>query len=145
MADLTTQDINIVRTQNHAYSFHVNGLKPNTKHKMYVDGVDNTWATKQHGKDFGDDLISNGDGALSVQLLAQWAYPRNQNFELPEQQSVAFQTNNVGQGSTQASTKRVNNYVIIEIKSDDSLSYAQFQLKLNLILTAGPVKDVYPI
>jgi hypothetical protein len=145
MPDLNEQDFNIVRTQNHFYEMSVTGLLPNTKHNIYFDGEDIQFRTKQFGKDFGDDLISNANGILHIGILMQLPFPRDQNFELPEQQTLSFQTNMFGPGTDPRVTQTVVNYRIIELKSSNGLSYAQFRMKFPLVLTPGPVRTLYPI
>ena len=145
MADLTTEGYNVVRTQNHFYEMVARGLLPNTKHNIYFDGEDIGAITKQYGKDFGEDLVSTSNGILVFGMLAQYEFPRDQNFELPEQQTISFQTNMFGPGTAPRETRVVVNYRFIEIKNAAETSYAQFRMPLNLVLTPGPVRTLYPI
>ena len=145
MTDLTTQDLNITRTQNHFYELGARGLTPSTKHNIYLDDEDIGFRTKQFGKDFGDDLITDENGTIFFGVLLQLPFPRDQNFELPEQQTVSFQTNMFGPGADPRIAKTVINYRIVELRSTSGLSYAQFRIQFPLVLTPGPVKTLYPI
>ena len=144
MTDLVTKATNINRTQNHRYRFLFNGLLPNTKHKMYIDGVDYTFATRQLGKDFGDDLISGPSGELDVFVLYEIPFSRDQNFELPQTQSVAYQEQ-IYNNQESKTYRVVNNYVLFEVKSADENSYAQYSMRNSILLTAGAVDTLYPI
>ena len=144
MADLTTAALNINRVQTHRYIFRFSGLMPNTKHTMYVDDVDHTALTRQNGKDFGDDLISDGNGELQVHVLYEIPYNRELNFELPQTTTLSFQEDIFGRQSS-ANARRVENYVVFSVKNAAETSYAQHVMSMPMILTAGPVETLYPI
>lgn len=143
MSDLTTTDKSTKRVQTQVFYFGASGLRPNTKHTFYIDGVNHNFAARQYGKDFGDDLISDSSGELHIEYLMEFSYNRDQNFELPEQQTLSYQTGQLQ--ASQQSNKVARNYVLIEVKSVDGLSYAQHMKKINRILTAGNVRTLYSI
>ena len=144
MANLTDPALNIIRTQNHYYEFAISGLLPNTKHSVTLDGVDHAFATKQKGKDFGADLISDANGQLRVGVLVELRFPRDQNFELPRRTTLQFQNEQLATESRQA-VNITKNYRIFEFTSANGLSKAQFIMPLSTLLTAGPVSVLYPI
>jgi hypothetical protein len=141
--NLQEQATGVFRTTNLIYNFRVTGLKPSTFHRVYLDGVDVTWASRQPGKDYGNRPQSDESGNMWLEILTQTDFPRVQNFELPTRRSVSFQTEQLTRGS--ASHTRVSNFIIFEIKSDDGTSYATFQAEQNVLLTNGPVQAVNPI
>ena len=147
MTDLTTNALNVNRTQNHFYELTARGLRPNTKVAINIDGVDHGYATKQRGKDFGADLISDENGILQYGVLYEVAYARDMNFELPQGQTLSFQdsVNNSGDTGSRQSNRIIVNNKIIELISPDGQSYSQFIRALNIILTAGSVRTLYPI
>lgn len=145
MSDLTTEGFNITRTQNHTYKFEITGLRPNTKHTITIDDEDYGFATRQFGKAPGADLISDADGNLSLLVLYEIEFNRTQNFELNQTQSLATEGNALNQQQNRKAVNTVINYKVIEVKSFDGLSQTQFIMKQNLILTAGPVRTLYPV
>lgn len=140
--NLTDVDKSISRTSHRIFLIQANGLRPNTKHKLYLDGVEHTFAARQLGKDFGDDLISDQSGRIDLEYLMQFNFNRDQNFELPEQQTLSYRDSVL---NTQRSNRVVKNYVLVEIKSADGQSYAQHVRTINRILTQGPVRTLYPV
>lgn len=144
MSDLTTQATNINRTQNHRYRFRFSGLMPNTKHTLYVDGVDYGYATRQIGKDFGADLVSDVDGILDVFVLYEIPFNRNQNFELPQTPTLSFQEEIVNRQSSQ-NARRVENFVLFEVKNAAETSYAQYSMKMPLLLTPGAAETLFDV
>ena len=144
MTDLNTQALNINRTQNKRYRLRFAGLLPRTKHSITIDGVDYGYATRQIGSDFGDDLVSDQDGILDVIILYEIPFNRTQNFELPQTPTLAFQEGIVNRQSSQ-DLANVSNYILIEVKSANENSYAQYSMRLNMLLTAGPLETLYPI
>lgn len=146
MTDLTTRGLNVTRTQNHFYQCRATGLRPNTKHNVFIEGEDVGFRARQFGKVFGDDLISDENGQLLFGLLHEIEFARNRNFELPQSQTLSFQDGQVNNtaGSRQAS-QTVKNNLIIELVSPDGQSQSQIVLKMNIILTAGPVNQLFPI
>jgi len=147
MVDLTTKGLNVTRTQNHYYRFAVAGLRPNTKHNITIDGVDYAFATKQFGKDFGADLLSDENGELKLGVLYELRYGRDANFELPQRQTLSFQDDVLNSGSTgdRKVSKTIVKKRIIELISPDGLSYAQYVFSTNILMTAGPIRVLYPI
>lgn len=145
MTDLTTEGLNITRTQNHTYRFEVTGLRPNTKHTITIDDEEYAFATRQFGKAPGADLISNADGELQLFILYEIEFNRTQNFELNQTQSLATEGNAFNQQQNRKAVNTVTNYKVVEVKSFDGLSQAQFIMRQNLILTAGPVRTLYPV
>jgi hypothetical protein len=57
------------------------GLKPSTKYKFYLDGVELGFAVKPFGKKLGDDLISGADGTLSFSVLYDFQFEGNYAFD----------------------------------------------------------------
>ena len=144
MTDLTTRGLNVSRVQAHFYQFAANGLRPLTKHNIFIEGEDRGFATRQFGKAFGDDLISDENGVIQFGLLHEIAFNREQLFELPQGQTLSFQDRQIAQTTRQSSATVVNN-LIIELISPDEQSQAQFVVRLNLLLTPGPVNQLFPI
>lgn len=144
MADLNTQGFNINRVQAHRYRFSFSGLLPNTKHSMFVDGENYNALTRQAGKDFGADLISDENGVLRVQVLYEIPFNRERNFELPQTTTLAFQEEVVNRQSSR-DFRRVNNYVVFEVKSANENSYAQYVMTMPILLTAGGLPTLFPI
>lgn len=146
MTDLTSRGLNVTRTQNHFYQFAASGLRPNTKHNVFIEDEDVGFRTRQFGKEFGADLISNENGELFFGILHEIEFARNRNFELPQGQTLSFQDSQVNNtaGSRQAS-QTVKNNLIVELISPDGQSQTQIVMNLNIILTAGPVNQLFPI
>ena len=135
--DLTTQALHVNRVQTHMPLFRTTGLKPNTNHNVYLDGELYNFAVKPFGKDLGAACTSDSNGSLIFYMLYEVEYNRGQNFEFDITQSINIDpTNNT--------ENRVKNYRLIEVKSADGSSYAQFVMTVNLLLTAGPVRTLYP-
>jgi len=132
--DLTTKALNVIRTQTHMVLFRVAGLRPNTKHLAYLDGQEYGFATKQFGKDLGEDLISDSSGAITVYVLYEVEFNRTQNFEFAVSQSLSFQNNQINQQASRQEAAKVNNFRIFEFKSPDGNSYAQYRMELPLLL-----------
>lgn len=144
MVDLNTQGFNINRVQAHRYRFRFNGLLPNTKHTLYVDGVNYNAVSRQSGKNFGEDLISDENGYMIVTVLYEIPYNRNSNFELPQTTTLAFQEEVVNNQNSK-DFRLVENYVVFEVKSASENSYAQYVMPMPILLTAGGVNTLYPI
>jgi hypothetical protein len=144
MADLTTPALNVTRVQTHAYKFTFTGLLPNTKHTVFYDGVDHTFATRTWGGDYGGELISDENGMLLVEMLIEIEFNRDQNFELPQGQSLSSQERTVNTQQRRLA-KVVVQKRIIEAKSANDLSYGQIIVDQNLVLTPGTVRTLYPI
>jgi len=144
MTSLSNNALNIVRTQNHFYEFNVAGLTPNTKHTIMIDEVDHSWATKQFGKDFGADMISDNDGKMKIGILFELPFPRDQNFELPRTNTLQFQNEQLSSGTRQ-DLNIVSNIRVLELKTADGSVKAQFMLNLPTILSAGTVSTLFPI
>lgn len=145
MTNLTDQSLNVTRTQNHFYQMRAAGLRPTTKHAITIDGVDYAFATRQFGKAFGDDLISNDNGEIVFGILYEIPFARDQNFELPQRQTLQFEADRVQTQNTRRNLNVVNNFKIIELISADGQSYTQLQLRLPLLIQGGPVAAVFPI
>lgn len=141
MNNLTTRAQNITRTQNHYYHMRASGLRPNTKHNIFIEGIDRGYSTRQFGKNFGEDLISDENGEIRYGVLYELEYNRDKNFEIPSKQQT---DPNNQQGSKKPSRIFVENK-IIELISPDGGSQCQFVLKLNIILTDNPVSAQFPI
>ncbi len=144
MSNLTNQSLNVVRTQNHFYEYNITGLDPNTVHQITIDDVDHGFATKQNGKDFGEALISNADGELSIGVLFELRFPRDQNFELPRVNTLQFQNEQLA-SENRKTVNTVNNFRVLEVASFNGSSRAQLVLRINSLLNSGPVRTLYPI
>lgn len=144
-SDIATKSLNTIRTQTHMTFFGVQGLRPNTRHDVYLEGELYTFACKQFGKDLGEDLISDENGRLAFYMLHEVEFNRNMNFELQSSQSLAFQSSGVNQQDSRREANLVTNYKIVEIKSPDGNSYSQLNLESPLLLTPGTVRTLYPI
>jgi len=141
--DLTTQALNTGRTQNHFYELRCFGLRPSTVHTITFMGVDHGFATRQFGKDFGASLISDSDGELKLGMLVQLPYSRDLNFELPQTQTLQYQSEQLN-----ANRKAVNtadNYREVKITSADGRSVAVMVINIKSLLTAGTVRTLYAI
>ena len=144
MADLTSTALNIVRTQNHYYELDFFGLVPNTIHTITFQGRDWGYATKQLGKDFGDNLVSNDNGEIRTGILMELLFPRDQNFELPKRTTLQYQNEQLSSGSKKA-VNIIDNYRVFELTSINGSSKAQYIMHFPFLLTAGPVSTLYPI
>lgn len=110
------------KTQCKGITIDFGGLKPLTRHDCLVDGLNYNWATKQFGKNIGDDLISDVKGKINITIL----------FEIPYEGTIAHDNivtrvdNNLLLGNQ--SEQRTNNYMVtnkvIEIKGNNS--YAKY-------------------
>jgi hypothetical protein len=142
MADLNEQALNITRVQTHKLTLGFNGLLPRTKHILYMDGVDHSFASRQMGKEPGDDIISDANGEAVVEFYYEVPFARDQNFELPQTPSLSFQESVLSDSRRQ---NLVTNVLKIELKSSNEQSYAQYLLNLDLLLTGGPLRTQFPI
>ena len=141
MSDLNTQAQTVTRSQNRLFKVSFSGLAPNTIHYPYLDGVDHTFATKQFGKDYGEELITDENGDLDMYFMREIVWNRTQNFELPENPSVNYQNNQLGSQSFAS----VKNIFVFEVRSITDESHAQMQFETNILLTAGAGTSLFPI
>lgn len=49
------------------------GLRPNTKHDLYMNGIIYNWAAKPYGKNLGDSIISDNNGRVSIDVFHESA------------------------------------------------------------------------
>ena len=145
MTDLTTDGFNITRTQNHRVELSTSGLLPNTKHTVTVNGVDHGFATKQFGKDFGAEMISDADGNLSCSLLFEIGFDRVANFELPGTPTLRGQTDQLAGTAARRSSAMMQSTLDILFVSIDGSSTSMVSIPTPLLMTAGPVQNIFPI
>jgi hypothetical protein len=125
--------LDTVRCNAHLICLKVNGLRPFTKHKFYIDGIDYSWACRQFGKNLGEDLISDGGGYIKFDVLGEFKYEGNYSFD----NATSDQTENAYNQSQQInkSTNFVKTYRFMELKAPDSYAFVNWPMRI--LVTAG--------
>jgi len=142
--NLTDQALNVARVQATNYRARATGLLPNTIYTISVEGEDWSEGTRQSGKDFGANLISDSNGDLAFEFLYEVPFARNQNFELPSTTTLQFQNEQVS-SQNRRSAQLVNNVISVDLTDPTEQSKAQILINKTLLLTAGPVQTQFPI
>lgn len=106
------------QTRNHTWNMKFWGLKPNTKHDLYVDGVEYNWAAKQFGKDLGADLVSDSDGKLLFNLFYEFPFEGTYSLDMSNKNQ------NLGSGSsvTSVDCKYVKTDIVVELRAGNSVT-----------------------
>lgn len=138
MVDLTTTTTSVIQKETRDLVVSFSGLLPSTKHSLYVNGEDRTAVSRQYGKDFGDDLISDANGELFVLVLTETPFTRGANFELPQENAVAFETNRFN--NQRGGVRNVDRTrILYEVRSANDRSYGQFIQEQDSLMVAGPI------
>jgi hypothetical protein len=116
------------RTRTKFLRLTAKGLRASTKYTITLDGIDYAWATKQDGKNLGEDLISDAEGELFFGILIE--HPYNDNY-------TADTIHTELDLSERLNTQKIkNNYRVssrlLELRAGDS--YTVFQLPYRIIL-----------
>lgn len=111
--DLLTQQQGLVATDTERFEFVTTGLKPLTKHKLYLDGTDYSFAVRMKhnistltyliregvaidgsgsSSDYGEDIISDSNGRLHFELIWHVPLDREWNTTLPETGQTIYKT-----------------------------------------------------
>jgi hypothetical protein len=101
------------------------GLRPNSKHRVYIEGEDYTWACKGWGKNLGEELVTNEFGSVCFSILYEISMGAPFEREDKVTNSVAYYSSRMDSGAS----KRENNvsriYKTVEIRSADNASHAR--------------------
>lgn len=79
-------------TSQDSLKLHFYGMKPNTKHDVYVDGVNVNAQCKPRHKSLGDDAVTNDEGKLWVEyfptesFISKFDFGTGQHVTKPEEQ-----------------------------------------------------------
>lgn len=69
------------------YTFAFKGLRPNTRHDLYLNNQLYNFAAIPFGKNIGDSIISDSNGTVKVVILAEDSYKlaaaERENFTTP--------------------------------------------------------------
>lgn len=71
-----------------AFDIHITGLRPNTDHKFYIEGVDKTTECKQVGRILGGGLQSDANGELRFTF---YYYPSIESVDVTSEAAAATQ------------------------------------------------------
>lgn len=130
------------RTTVKAIKLSFGGLRPNTKHKMYLDGVDYTWACKGFGQNLGEDILSDENGQVNVTVLYEIPYSFPSNYELPTGNPISDIRNSVGAQNSRESRRIYQDYKTWTIRSLDGLSEAHHQRRFDIVLVDGDYNKI---
>ena len=131
---ITSVSNDTFRTNSHCYKFTYSGLRPNTKHKMYLDGSDYTWACRGFGQNLGEDLLSNNNGQLTVYVLYEIPFSKPAAYEIKEKDSVAFYTDKFNTPNGRMEDTVHVQWKKFEIQSADGLSHAETLVHFHTVL-----------
>lgn len=134
---ISTQSHDTFRSATHTYKMRFSGLRPNTKHKMYLEDVDYTWACKGWGQNLGEDLLSSSDGNLTVYVLYEIPFSRPSLYENKETQSVAFYSNKFNNQNKRMEDVVDVQWKTFEVRSADNMSHAATKMHFHIVLING--------
>ena len=131
---ITAQNGDTFRSTAHGYKMEFRGLRPRTRHKMYLDDVDYTWACKGFGQKLGEDVMSDENGA--VKLIVYYEIPLTGAAAFENLQQATYSSGvSVGQQNSRAENKVYVQYKTWNLKSADGLSSAMFQVHFHIVMT----------
>lgn len=139
---ISTRNSETFRTRTHTYKFEFTGLRPKTKHKMYLDDIDYTWACKGFGQKIGEDLLSDVNGKLMVYVLYEIQFSRPAMFEMKETQSIAYYSNKLNNQNSRMEDKVRVSWKTFQIKSADGLSHAELNMHFHTVLINGDYNSI---
>lgn len=122
------------RSTNHMYAFTFTGLRPLTKHKVYLEDVDYTWACKGWGQNIGEEILSDANGEAKVYILYELPFSAPSAYEIKEPNSINFASNRLSNQNKRVENQISTYYKTFEIKSADGLSHAIVQREFNIVL-----------
>lgn len=141
-ASISTTNDDTYRTAAHAYNMAFVGLRPNTKHKIYLDGIDYTWAAKGYGQNLGEDILSTEKGTASLMVYFEIPLSRPAQFELDVPNTLSFYSNKVGNQNKRMEDAVNVNWKTWEIRSADGLSNAMLNMHFHIALVYGDVNRI---
>lgn len=119
------------------YTMRFKGLRPNTKHKMYLENVDYTWACKGWGQNLGEDILSDADGFATVYVLYEIPFSRPAQYEFEEKQSISYNNKKLNSQNARMEDVVYVQWKSFELKSADGLSQAVFQMHFHIVMVNG--------
>lgn len=127
------------RSGTHKYRMIFSGLRPNTKHKMYLDNVDYSWACIPYGGMLGDDLVTNENGILHVFVLYEIPFSQPAEYEMPKPSGSSSQFN--------SPNSRMEDVVKVvwktfEVRSLDNMSHAAVSMHFHILLQNNDVNRI---
>ncbi len=114
------------------YRMTFKGLRPNTKHKMYLENVDFSWACRTYGKNIGEDMISDENGDLIVFVYYEIPFVKPADFEIDETQSVAYSSSRINNTNRRMEDAVSVQWKSFEVRSDDGLSHAILNMHFHI-------------
>lgn len=123
------------KTQTKAVELPFIGLKSSTKHDVFVDGINYNWATKQFGKNLGDDLVSDERGRLTIIIYLEIPYEGTVSYD-----NIIHNTNQnvlIGNQSEAKARNYMTTNKVIEVKGDNS--YGKYLKTLRILVNPAHV------
>lgn len=128
----TTLSLDPPITNNKLLELNCWGMKPNTKYEIYVNDVEFGWATKQWGKNLGDDLISDEKGQITVYVLSEIPFEASYAYD-HDRPDNSSPTRNKQTDSKPSNI--VNTLTTIELRAPNSIITIMRQT--NILVTLG--------
>lgn len=125
---LTTLATDTQKSGAHEYKMIFKGLRPSTKHRLYLEDEDYTWACRGWGQNLGEEIVSDEFGVARVFVYYEIYASRPAQFEYKTTESVAFHSNKLSKQNARMEDAVIVNYKTWEIKSADGLSQAVFHM-----------------
>jgi len=126
----------------HCYKMTFTGLRPSTKHKVYLDGVDYTWACRGWGQNLGEDIITDINGVAKVHVYYEIPFSRPAVYETKTPESIAYYSNRINNKNKRMEDVVQVQYKVFEIRSADSQSYATAQMHFHICIIKGDVNRI---
>lgn len=117
------------------------GLRPNTKHKVYLDGVDYTWACKGWGQNLGEDILTNEYGVADFRVLFETSRQGRAELEEETVNSVAYYSGKVNPANRSIEDVVKTSKKTFYIRSADGLSSGQQIFHFHMVSKHNPVNQ----
>ncbi len=102
----------------------VSGLKPLTRHYLYLNGINQETKAKQYGKKLGDPLIAEETGKLKISLYI------DSGIQTTSSGSLAYRVQNLNPGIKEVVFTTLYAPVLPDGYESSSLSYAKILISI---------------
>lgn len=133
-ASINTTTMDTRASAAHTYDWIFEGLRPNTKHKMFLDDVDYTWACRGWGQNLGEEITSDNTGMARVFVLYEIPFQQPASYEMKIPSSLGGSGNRINNQNGRFEDSVMTYYKTFEIKSADGLSHAIIHLPFPIVL-----------